>query len=209
MRGDSFGVRPVGFGNAGTWAPSRLNECFKLTRYAAGARFAPHLDGPWVPREDESSVYTLVAYLNDGFGGGETRFLQEPARDAVVEGKDAGIESKEGKKGKEGKAAAGSELGAAMGGVAFEPCHTVAPRAGSALVFNHDTLHEGLPVAPGGTKYLLRTEIMPVAVPRNTWLQRKRCVAQLRPGCSLPLSAPRSHDRYGGPQPPVDVLRNT
>ena len=24
----------------------------------------------------------------------------------------------------------------------------------------------------------------PVAVPRNTWLQRRRCVAQLRPGCS-------------------------
>jgi len=27
----------------------------------------------------------------------------------------------------------------------------------------------------------------PVAVPRNTRLQRKRRVAQLRPGCSLPL----------------------
>ena len=26
-------------------------------------------------------------------------------------------------------------------------------------------------------------------------MQRKRCVAQLRPGCSLSLSAPRSHDR--------------
>ena len=35
----------------------------------------------------------------------------------------------------------------------------------------------------------------PVKVSRNTWLQRKRCVTQLRPGCSLSLSAPRSRDR--------------
>ena len=37
--------------------------------------------------------------------------------------------------------------------------------------------------------------IPPVAVPRNTCVQRKRRVAQLRLGCSLPPNAPRSHDR--------------
>jgi len=36
---------------------------------------------------------------------------------------------------------------------------SVVPRVGSALIFNHDTLHEGEAVATG-TKYMLRTEIM-------------------------------------------------
>ena len=36
---------------------------------------------------------------------------------------------------------------------------SVTPRTGTALIFNHDTLHEGEPVAMG-TKYIIRTEIM-------------------------------------------------
>ena len=35
----------------------------------------------------------------------------------------------------------------------------VRPKEGTALVFNHDTLHEGLPMT-NGVKYILRTEIM-------------------------------------------------
>ena len=35
----------------------------------------------------------------------------------------------------------------------------VTPREGTALIFNHDTLHEGLPVVDG-IKYIIRTEIM-------------------------------------------------
>ena len=36
---------------------------------------------------------------------------------------------------------------------------SVLPKTGSALIFNHDTLHEGQPVAKG-TKYIIRSEIM-------------------------------------------------
>ncbi len=36
---------------------------------------------------------------------------------------------------------------------------SVIPRTGTALIFNHDTLHEGQPVIKG-TKYIIRTEIM-------------------------------------------------
>lgn len=43
----------------------------------AGGHFSPHLDGPWVPHEDESSVFTVVIYLNSDFQGGGTRFLDE------------------------------------------------------------------------------------------------------------------------------------
>ena len=35
----------------------------------------------------------------------------------------------------------------------------MSPRAGTALIFNHDTLHEGQPVTEG-TKYIIRTEVM-------------------------------------------------
>ena len=35
----------------------------------------------------------------------------------------------------------------------------VTPKEGTALIFNHDTLHEGLPVTEG-VKYIIRTEIM-------------------------------------------------
>ena len=35
----------------------------------------------------------------------------------------------------------------------------VSPKAGTALIFNHDTLHEGLPVTEG-VKYIIRTEVM-------------------------------------------------
>src|SRR4051794_1678021 len=49
-RKDVMRVRPMCFGNGGTWKPIRLNECFKFGRYPRGGHFAPHIDGPWVPR---------------------------------------------------------------------------------------------------------------------------------------------------------------
>ena len=36
---------------------------------------------------------------------------------------------------------------------------SVTPKTGTALLFNHDTLHEGQP-ATAGSKYILRTEVM-------------------------------------------------
>lgn len=96
------------------------NLCDNRDLCRAGGHFSPHLDGPWVPREDESSVYTVIIYLNDDYEGGKTSFLSSG---------DGHILS------------------------------TVAPKQGSALIFNHDTLHEGMQVATG-TKYIVRTEIM-------------------------------------------------
>ena len=48
--------------------------------HRAGGHFSPHLDGPWVPHEDESSVFTVVVYLTSDFQGGETRFLDEETK---------------------------------------------------------------------------------------------------------------------------------
>ena len=58
------GRRPVG-----------ANERFRAYRYEPGQRFAPHFDGAYVRDRREASLLTFMVYLNEGFGGGETDFL--------------------------------------------------------------------------------------------------------------------------------------
>ena len=77
--GDCLFLRPTGFGNEGFWRPTGLNACLKFGAYSKGQKFAPHFDGPWVPRNDECSIYTLVIYLNSlsSVAGGETYFFSD------------------------------------------------------------------------------------------------------------------------------------
>jgi prolyl 4-hydroxylase len=54
------------------------NERFRGYRYRKGQRFAPHFDGAFYrPGTEgrEGSQITVLFYLNDGFEGGETKFL--------------------------------------------------------------------------------------------------------------------------------------
>lgn len=90
---DALRIRPIGFGNEGKWLPIRLNECIKVMRYNPGGHFSPHFDGPWVPREDESSIYTLLVYLNDDYIGGHTVFLDEnnPIKELSVVRPETGV----------------------------------------------------------------------------------------------------------------------
>jgi prolyl 4-hydroxylase len=55
-------------------APSRANERFRGYRYQPGQYFRSHLDGCFVRDARERSELTLMVYLNDDFGGGETAF---------------------------------------------------------------------------------------------------------------------------------------
>ena len=95
--------------------PAGVNERFRCYRYAPGQRFAPHYDGAFCRNPSEQSELTFMVYLNDGFVGGRTVFL------------DHGVE--------------------------------VAPRAGLALLFQHQLLHEGCEVE-AGVKYVLRSDVM-------------------------------------------------
>jgi prolyl 4-hydroxylase len=95
--------------------PVGANERFRCYRYTAGQRFAPHYDGAFVRDESERSLLTYIVYLNEGFEGGETAFLD------------------------------------------FDV--TAVPRTGSALLFQHFMLHEGVSVR-AGIKYVLRTDVM-------------------------------------------------
>ncbi|HEX2571667.1 MAG TPA: 2OG-Fe(II) oxygenase [Polyangia bacterium] len=52
-----------------------VNERFRRYRYAAQQRFAPHLDGAFKRNASECSQLTFMVYLNEGFEGGQTAFL--------------------------------------------------------------------------------------------------------------------------------------
>jgi prolyl 4-hydroxylase len=92
-----------------------VNERFRCYRYAPGQQFAPHFDGAFRRDAHEHSQLTLMVYLNEGFGGGATRFLDD-GRDVV-------------------------------------------PTTGTALIFQHHQLHEGMRVT-SGVKYVLRSDVM-------------------------------------------------
>lgn len=51
-----------------------VNERFRAYRYEPGQRFAPHFDGCFRRNDRECSELTFMIYLNEGFGGGSTKF---------------------------------------------------------------------------------------------------------------------------------------
>lgn len=56
------------------WRLRGLNERLRWYRYDVGERFNWHYDGSFARSRSERSRLTLMLYLNDGFGGGETMF---------------------------------------------------------------------------------------------------------------------------------------
>ena len=54
-----------------------LNERFRFFRYAQNQRFAKHYDGAFVRNPHEASLLSFMVYLNEDFGGGETRFYTD------------------------------------------------------------------------------------------------------------------------------------
>ena len=110
-------------------------KCFKFSKYQEGNEFQPHLDGPYAPNEDRSSIFTVVIFLNDDFQGGNTNFYKDssPNKEFL---------SKNNKK------------------LFFDESNlifSVSPKKGSALIFPHQIYHEGSKILKG-TKYIIRTE---------------------------------------------------
>ncbi|XP_070180405.1 uncharacterized protein, partial [Littorina saxatilis] len=127
-------VHGIKFLMQGTWTPIALNSVWRLGRYQPGGHFAPHFDGYFVRNSKERSLQTFMLYLNEGFEGGSTNFVDESQtlfRDW------------------DGKYCA-EEKNIVCG---------IKPEAGMAIVFNHQRLHEGQKLG-SGVKYILRTDIM-------------------------------------------------
>jgi len=54
---------------------SGLNERLRFYRYDPGQKFDWHQDGYYERENGERSQFTFMVYLNDGFGGGGTSFV--------------------------------------------------------------------------------------------------------------------------------------
>ncbi len=54
-----------------------INERLRFYRYRPGQRFAPHMDHWYQPSDRRITLLTLLAYFNDDFEGGETRFEEQ------------------------------------------------------------------------------------------------------------------------------------
>eukprot|EP00906_Rhabdomonas_costata_P016096 RCo023094 len=130
---DYAGRIPMCFGHGGVWVPCGLNECIKVVRYDPYGHFGLHRDGPWIPREDQGSLFTLVVYLNENFVGGHTEIWSSRGVCSGTRGW--------------------------MNAMRGDQCRHITPIAGTALVFNHDCWHAGNCVEQG-TKYILRTEVI-------------------------------------------------
>jgi len=52
-----------------------FNERLRFLKYFKGEYFAPHFDGTYIRKNGERSQITILLYLNDGYKGGCTTFL--------------------------------------------------------------------------------------------------------------------------------------
>jgi predicted 2-oxoglutarate/Fe(II)-dependent dioxygenase YbiX len=52
-----------------------LNERLRFLRYSPGDYFILHFDGCFRRQDEERSFITLQLYLNEGFDGGDTTFI--------------------------------------------------------------------------------------------------------------------------------------
>jgi hypothetical protein len=68
----------------GRWRALGFNERFRFYRYRPGQKFAQHRDGSYERNAVENSWLTFMVYLNDGFGGGCTKFDLASLPDPLV-----------------------------------------------------------------------------------------------------------------------------
>lgn len=123
----------------GRWTVSSLNPRWRVACYQEGGHFGPHRDAYHKVDENHRSLITLNGYLTDrptGFGGA-TRFVQDDIdvhlnNDGIFTTPDDAV------------------------------LHRVeADKAGKAVVFFHDLMHDGEPLKEGSPeKWLFRTDIM-------------------------------------------------
>lgn len=140
----------------GTWTPHSLNSRWRIVCYPGTGHFGPHRDGCRIIDEHHRSLITINGYLTDrphGFGGA-TRFVKD---DIDVSLNQDGIFTT-------------SEE---------DVLHRVeADKAGKAVVFLHDLMHDGEPLKDGSPpKWIFRTKIIyerdPETAPQLTQDQKQ------------------------------------
>jgi len=126
----------------GVWTPIRLNTRFRLCRYNPGGKFGAHYDGSYVEDEEERSLLTFMIYLNVGYKGGHTNFLDDST---VVLSMAKG---------------SGEDSVCVVDEKTKKITATVGPLSpGVAVIFPQDLLHEGSKLEEG-VKYIMRSDII-------------------------------------------------
>ena len=128
----------------GAWYPVGVNATLLFARYRAGGHFSPHTDGYNVTDFNHRSLYSLLLYLNDCEGGGATKI---------------GGRREEGNEDCESDKLRPDESGRFRYPESAWLCQAEC-RAGEAVAFFQDRVHEGQPVAEKAVKYIIRTDIM-------------------------------------------------
>lgn len=109
-----------------------INPSFRYINYSNDGILVPHYDFPYKKGENDLSLMSLVLYLTDNKNGGSTQFIKECRENDTSDWK---------------RVAKESEVL-----VSFEP------KAGSALIFPHNMLHQSL--LSKEEKIIIRTDVM-------------------------------------------------
>ncbi|MEG0869273.1 MAG: hypothetical protein RSG77_19840 [Hafnia sp.] len=112
--------------------PTGVNPAMRFIDYPAGGWLVPHYDFPFRVSEHEMTLYSLVVFLTSNVSDGATRFIREYR--------------------------ANDDSDWLRPAQAHEIMLSVNPKAGDALLFPHDILHEGELTTE--RKIILRTDIM-------------------------------------------------
>jgi len=123
----------------GKWTPYGVNYRWRVVLYPGRGHFGPHRDGCRIVDDHHRSLITINGYLTNrpsGFGGA-TRFVRD---DVDLHVNDNGIFTTP----------------------ACDILHRVeADKAGKAVLFFHDLMHDGEPLKQGSPpKWMFRTEIL-------------------------------------------------
>ena len=141
---------PLGFDVLrGHWEFCGLNDGVRVNRYSSekGKYFAPHIkDAQYCPSGNKRSIFSFILYLNDGFQGCETRFYlpKNIKQGTKAMTADEEIEA-------EGRPQVGFDV------------VSIIPKAGLAIVFNQNILHESTPLVMQEIpdyKFVLKTDVM-------------------------------------------------
>jgi hypothetical protein len=124
----------------GKWLASGTNDCLLFSRYSHENHFAAHTDGFNIVSFDHRSFFSIVLYLNDVQDdvGGETVFFSDGAKSTIALDKN-------------NRYVANSSYTLA----------SIAPKAGRAVIFFHNILHQSQPItSKTAKKYIIRSDIM-------------------------------------------------
>lgn len=123
------------------WKPVGLNPLMRYIRYEGEGLLVPHYDGPFVWTEKRRTLMSLVLYLTTSESdSGRTRFIRDDSAEAPDAEKDYSDWARLARP--------------------DEVIQQLAPKAGSAIMFNHRLLHDSEPLPAGHTKTIIRTDVV-------------------------------------------------